>query len=64
VATLLRSEIKFCLPANFRLGEVDAAYELKEAKPSYRQWFHAELKKIGKSDIYSLPVRKPRPKSE
>jgi hypothetical protein len=51
VARLLRSELKFSLPEDFAITEVDLNDELNGASLSYRQWFESELKRIGKADL-------------
>lgn len=52
VARLLRSELKFALPDDFDLGEIDAASELQEAGDEYRSWFIGELSRLNKSHLF------------
>lgn len=51
VGTLLRKEIRFSLPDDFNLGEIDAGYEIAGADDDYKAWFRGELEKIGKTHL-------------
>lgn len=51
VAALLRRELKFSIPDDFELGEVDLKAELSEASKPYRAWFRESLVKIGRLDL-------------
>ncbi|MCT2401841.1 hypothetical protein [Novosphingobium mangrovi (ex Huang et al. 2023)] len=49
VGTLLRSGIRFSLPDDFDLGEIDARREIAGADDGYKAWFRGELSRIGKA---------------
>lgn len=48
VGTLLRSGIRFSIPDDFNLGEIDARSEIAMADNGYKDWFRRELARIGK----------------
>ena len=48
VGTLLRSGIRFSLPHDFNLREIDAKSEISDGSDEYIDWFRKELKRIGK----------------
>ncbi len=48
VACLLRSEIRFTIPDDFEVTEIDIAEEVADATPTYRSWLSDELQRIGK----------------
>jgi hypothetical protein len=51
VAALVRREIKFSIPNDFEVGEIELSRELKNAKKSYRDWIAGELDRIGRGDL-------------
>lgn len=51
VGRLLRAELKFSVPDDFAVTEIDLESELASASSGYRQWFAAELGRIGKADL-------------
>ena len=51
VGRLLRAELRFTLPEDFAVTEIDLENELAEAGPAYRKWFVRELTRIGKSSL-------------
>jgi len=51
VGTLLQNGIRFSLPDDFDLGEIDAGLEIAGADKSYKAWFRRELKRIGKTNL-------------
>lgn len=51
VRALVNSEIKFSIPENFEITEIDLALELQLATSDYQKWFEAEMVKIGNNDF-------------
>lgn len=51
VARLIRSQLKFSIPLDFSLGEINISDEIEGANPSYIAWLTEELTKIGKEDL-------------
>jgi hypothetical protein len=51
VAQLLRSGLKFSIPDNFSVTEIELVDELADSTPDYRSWFTSELKRVGKTDL-------------
>jgi len=51
VRTLLRRQIKFSIPDDFSLTEIDMSHELDEAEEAYRNWVVGELDRIGRRDL-------------
>lgn len=51
VGTLLRQGIRFSLPDDFDLGEIDAGAEIAKTDKNYRAWFRRELQRIGKTHL-------------
>lgn len=51
VGRLLRAELRFTLPKDFAVTEIDLADELADVSDAYRNWFVRELKRIGKDDL-------------
>jgi hypothetical protein len=51
VARLLRAELRFSVPNDFAVTEIDLADELIDANPTYREWFAGELERIGKKGL-------------
>lgn len=51
VGTLLRCGIRFSLPDDFDLGEIDAGFEIAGADKRYKAWFRGELDRIGKTHL-------------
>ncbi len=51
VGTLLRKGIRFSVPDDFNLGEIDAGSEIATANKDYKAWFRRELKRIGKINL-------------
>jgi hypothetical protein len=51
VARLLRAELRFSLPDDFAVTEIDLVDELIGASPAYREWFAGELERVGRRDL-------------
>lgn len=51
VGTLLRCGIRFSLPDEYDLSEIDASSELDTADDAYKAWFRDELAKIGNANL-------------
>ncbi|QPC41557.1 hypothetical protein HW532_01745 [Kaustia mangrovi] len=51
VAVLLRRQLRFSVPPDFAITEVDLREELQGASDSYRAWFSRELERIGKASL-------------
>lgn len=49
VATLLRRQLRFSLPPDFEITEVDLREELQGASDNYRAWFRYELERLGQA---------------
>lgn len=48
VGNVIRDQLKFTMPDNFDLSEIDLKEYLKGASRSYRSWLKAELTRVGK----------------
>ncbi|MGY6629357.1 MAG: hypothetical protein ACXIVL_12645 [Oceanicaulis sp.] len=53
VGALLRSEIKFSIPHDFHIGEIDMREELFGASAKYTDWIRSELNKVGRMHLIS-----------
>jgi hypothetical protein len=53
VGRLLRSQLRFSVPDDFDLTEIDVSCELRGAKKNYRAWFESELKRVGRQTLLS-----------
>ena len=51
VGTLLRRGIRFSVPDEFDLREIDARREIKGTDDNYKAWFQAELERIGNTKL-------------
>lgn len=51
VACLLRRELRFTVPDDFAVTEIDLNEEVQDASDSYREWFRDALTRIGKPDL-------------
>ena len=51
VAALLRAELRFSMPDDFAVTEINLAEELIGASPAYREWFAGKLEQLGKRDL-------------
>lgn len=51
VACLLRHELRFSLPVDFAVTEIDLNEEVGAASGEYRTWFHEALAHINKADL-------------
>jgi hypothetical protein len=51
VGCLLRRGLKFTVPDDFDIGEVDVNEEIAGAPESYKRWFRKELTRVGKSHL-------------
>ncbi len=43
VQNLIRRQIRFSIPKNFHVGEIDIEEELKDCSKNYRDWIYAEI---------------------
>ncbi|KFE33753.1 hypothetical protein [Thioclava atlantica] len=53
VGALIAGEIRFTMPNDFDLSEIEVPKLLREASEDYRVWFSREVEKIGKIDLLS-----------
>lgn len=53
VGALLRSELKFTVPGDFAVTEIDMSKELEGASGAYRNWVRQEMKRVGRIDLIS-----------
>ncbi|MBY5339605.1 hypothetical protein E0H35_21725 [Rhizobium leguminosarum bv. viciae] len=51
VACLLRREIRFSVPDDFAVTEIEAAEEIADATVAYRLWLRGELERIGRTAL-------------
>lgn len=51
VACLLRRELRFSIPEDFAVTEIELAEEISEASAEYRSWFRETLKSKGRADL-------------
>jgi hypothetical protein len=51
VGCLLRHELRFSVPDDFDVGEIDVAEQLAGAGQAYRSWFRSALAGIGKESL-------------
>jgi hypothetical protein len=51
VGTLLRSGVRFSLPEDFDLREINARTEIAHSGNAYKSWFRRELRRIGKESL-------------
>lgn len=56
VGALLRQQLKFSVPDDFKLTEIRIDDELKGAEQTYRDWVAEELDRIGRRDLLSKPT--------
>jgi hypothetical protein len=53
VGALLRSELKFTVPGDFTVTEIDMSKELEGASSVYRNWVRQQMKRVGRIDLIS-----------
>lgn len=53
VSALLQFELKFTVPKDFSVSEINISDELKGASAGYTDWVRAQLKAIGRLDLLS-----------
>ena len=53
VGSLVRREIRFSLPDDFTLNEIDLLDEAKDCSLKYRNWLKKECSRIGRADLFS-----------
>ena len=51
VGALLRHQLKFSVPDDFAVGEIDINEEVENAEDSYRDWLTHELDRVGRPDL-------------
>lgn len=51
VGCLMRHQLRFSVPKDFSVSEIDLVEELKGASEDYRSWFHSALVRIGKGRL-------------
>lgn len=51
VSCLLRRQIRFSIPNDFYITEINMAHEVRGATPAYRTWLEDSLKHIGKQAL-------------
>jgi hypothetical protein len=54
VGTLLSRQIRFSVPDDFAVTEIDLADEVVDASENYKEWFRLELRRIGKQDLITF----------
>lgn len=55
VAALLRRQIRFSMPTDFDLTEIDVAAETSDAGENYLAWLRDELSRVGKLSLLAKP---------
>lgn len=53
VGALLRSELKFTVPKNFKVTEINMLDELNGSSTAYRNWVKKQMKRVGRLDLVS-----------
>jgi len=51
VGTLLRRQLKFSVPDDFSVGEINISEEMEGTGHIYRDWFLRELDRVGRRDL-------------
>lgn len=51
VKTLLRRELRFSIPDNFRITEIRITEEIEGASPEYQAWVRSALERVGKTAL-------------
>lgn len=51
VGCLLRRQLKFTIPADFDVGEIDMIEEMQGAAKSCKLWIADQLERVGRSDL-------------
>ena len=54
VAGLLRQQIRFSVPDDFEVPEIELDEEIENADEDYKAWFRGELHRIGKSNLVTF----------
>ncbi|QTG17331.1 hypothetical protein G6M86_29040 (plasmid) [Agrobacterium tumefaciens] len=54
VGTLLSRQIRFSVPDDFAVTEIELEDEIEDASESYKEWFRSELRRIGKADLITF----------
>jgi hypothetical protein len=53
VGALLRSELKFTVPEDFKVTEINMLDELKGSSATYQSWVRNQMKRVGRLDLIS-----------
>ena len=53
VGALLQYELKFTVPGDFTVTEIDMSKELEGASTVYRNWVRQQMKRVGRIDLIS-----------
>jgi hypothetical protein len=51
VGCIIRHGLRFSVPSDFNVGEIQLSEELEGADEEYRAWLAQELRKIGKEKL-------------
>ncbi len=54
VAELLRSGLRFSIPEDFHLGEINVDREITKSSLEYKKWFAGEMRRVSRTDLFSL----------
>lgn len=54
VGCLLRHQLRFTVPDDFDLTEIDVPEEIAGASSEYRKWLGDELRRVGRADLLSV----------
>ena len=53
VGALLRSELKFTVPEDFKVTEINMLDDLKGSSATYQSWVRKQMKRVGRLDLIS-----------
>lgn len=53
VAALLRSQLKFTVPDDFNVSEINMNEELQDANRDYKNWIKTQMKRVNRLDLLS-----------
>lgn len=54
VAVLLRRQIRFSVPNEFDVREIEVEEEIENASDHYKAWFRGELERVGKRELITF----------
>lgn len=53
VSALLRSQLKFTVPNDFAVTEININEDIKDASSAYKNWVTEQLKRVNRLDLLS-----------